>query len=81
MNTSPAPSGITIVSWLTPEQALPGGGNNWATVASDSLNAGHVVKIEGVNWAQACQDHGFWGAVAKVKARHHARIKHAAAQP
>ena len=73
MNT-PASSGITIVSRLTTEEAADRGGNHWATEASQSLAAGHGVEIEGVDWRQACRDHGFFGAIAQVKARHRARV-------
>ena len=47
--------------------------NSWADSASRSLRDGYPVTIEGVDWQQACHDHGFYGAIMKVKAAHQLR--------
>jgi hypothetical protein len=46
---------------------------SWADTASRTVTAGHPVTIEGVDWQQACRDHGFGGAIMKVKAAHRLR--------
>ncbi len=53
---------------------------SWADTASRTVAAGHPVTIEGVDWQPACRDHGFYGAILKVKAAHRQRKAAAAAQ-
>jgi hypothetical protein len=47
--------------------------NSWANTASQTLSDGYLVTIEGVDWRQACRDHGFYGAIQKVKTAHRQR--------
>lgn len=47
--------------------------SGWATGASETVADGFPVSIEGVDWQQACRDHGFFGAIQKVKAAHRIR--------
>ena len=47
--------------------------NSWASAASEYAHQGYPVIYEGVNWQQACRDHGFYGAIEKVKAAYRQR--------
>ncbi len=42
--------------------------NSWASAATEYCHRGYPVHYEGIDWQQACRDHGFYGAIAKVKA-------------
>lgn len=57
--------------WLTAE-AFSCRACGWADELSRTNHDGQAV-IEGILWRQACRDHGFWGAVAKVKAAYRLR--------
>ena len=49
--------------------------NSWASAASCYVaEHGYPVIYEGINWKQACRDHGFQGAIAKVKAAYRLRL-------
>ena len=45
----------------------------WASQATEYYDEGYPCTIEGVDWSQSCKDHGFWGAVQKVKSRYQLR--------
>lgn len=46
----------------------------WASELTRIARDGHPdLCCEGVTWLQACRDHGFWGAVQKVKAAYRRR--------
>jgi hypothetical protein len=60
-------TGVKIEHRIT-QQEHDSAFNGWADNASRACDAGFRVVIEGVDWAQACQDHGFYGAISKVKA-------------
>ena len=47
--------------------------NSWASAASHYANAVGPVTYEGIDWKQACKDHGFFGAIQKVKAAYRQR--------
>lgn len=47
--------------------------NSWASAASEYCQRGYPVHYEGVDWQQACRDHGFHGAIEKVKAAYRTR--------
>jgi hypothetical protein len=47
--------------------------NSWASAASEYCQRGYPVHYEGVDWQQACQDHGLYGAIDKVKAAYRLR--------
>ena len=47
--------------------------NSWAYAATNYCDIGYPVHYEGIDWQQACQDHGFYGAIAKVKAAYRLR--------
>lgn len=48
--------------------------NSWAMAASHYSNKlNYPVHYEGIDWTQACKDHGFIGAIAKVKAAYRLR--------
>lgn len=47
--------------------------NSWAGAASEYCHNGHPVHYEGVDWQQACRDHGFYGAIDKVKTAYRLR--------
>lgn len=59
--------------YLTPEGFnCPAAG--WASELTRIARDGHPdLCCEGVAWLQACRDHGFWGAVQKVKAAYRRR--------
>lgn len=43
--------------------------NSWASAASHYCHElNYPVHYEGIDWKQACRDHGFYGAIMKVKA-------------
>jgi hypothetical protein len=64
--------GIRLSYYLTPqEHDCPG--NAWASTATETVRSGFPVTIEGVSWQEACKDHGFYGAIQKVKAAHRIR--------
>lgn len=46
---------------------------SWAGAATDYCRRGFPVHYEGIDWQQACRDHGFWGAVDKVKTAYRQR--------
>ena len=48
--------------------------NSWADAASNYCRQGYPVHYEGVDWTQACRDHGFYGAIMKVKAARRSRM-------
>jgi hypothetical protein len=48
-------------------------GNSWASAASEYCHRGYPVHYEGIDWQQACRDHGFYGAIDKVKAAYRQR--------
>ena len=48
-------------------------GSSWADSASRTVADGFPVTIEGVDWQQACRDHGFFGAIQKVEAAYRIR--------
>jgi hypothetical protein len=64
--------------WLTAE-AYDCPGCGWADELSrlnDKLpQSGPVATVEGIDWRDACLDHGFWGAVAKVKGAYRLRLQ------
>ena len=45
----------------------------WADAASNYCRQGYPVHYEGVDWQQACRDHGFYGAIDKVKTAYRQR--------
>ncbi|NBW05267.1 MAG: hypothetical protein EBR92_04985 [Alphaproteobacteria bacterium] len=47
--------------------------NSWASAASHYCQNGYPVHYEGIDWQQACRDHGFYGAIQKVKEAYRAR--------
>jgi hypothetical protein len=47
--------------------------NSWASAATNYCDNGYPVHYEGIDWQQACRDHGFYGAIAKVKAAYRLR--------
>lgn len=60
-------TGIRIAHNIT-EKECNGELHGWADAASRACDSGFRVVIEGIDWAQACQDHGFYGAISEVKA-------------
>ena len=50
-------------------------GNAWASVATHYANTVGPVTYEGIDWKQACRDHGFYGAIQKVKTAYRQRTK------
>jgi hypothetical protein len=65
--TTTTTQGVRAGFYLTEQESLCYA-NSWADTASRATAAGFAVSIEGIDWATACQDHGFYGAIAKVKA-------------
>ena len=47
-------------------------GNSWADRAARNPE-GEALTVEGVAWKQACRDHGFFGAIGKVKQAYRVR--------
>lgn len=47
--------------------------NSWASAATEYCRRGYPVHYEGIDWQQACRDHGFYGAIQKVKEAHRRR--------
>jgi hypothetical protein len=47
--------------------------NSWAGAASEYCQQGYPVHYEGIDWQGACQAHGLYGAIAKVKAAYRQR--------
>lgn len=48
--------------------------NSWASAASHYCHElNYPVHYEGIDWKQACKDHGFHGAIQKVKAAYRLR--------
>jgi hypothetical protein len=72
MNTT-TPKGIRVDRWISREE-YASRGNSWADTASREADPGVQVFVEGIDWRQACKDHGFWGAVDAVKKAHARRL-------
>ena len=49
--------------------------NSWASAATNYCQIGYPVNYEGIDWQQACRDHGFFGAIQKVKTAYRQRTK------
>tara|TARA_S200002703_G_scaffold55718_1_gene48296 strand:+ start:224 stop:454 length:231 start_codon:yes stop_codon:yes gene_type:complete len=47
--------------------------NSWASAATNYCGQGYPVHYEGIDWQQACRDHGLYGAIAKVKTAYRLR--------
>jgi len=72
MNTT-TPKGTRLDRWLS-RQEYASRANSWASNASREKASGAQVFVEGIDWSQACKDHGFWGAVGAVKRAHARRL-------
>jgi hypothetical protein len=70
----PAPrQPVAVKHWITREE-LNSDINSWADADSRAVAAGFRVTVENIDWGQACQKHGFFGAIYMVKLARRIRI-------